>query len=85
MSQAGFWRDAGFWWLAKAQSDRLIAVLAGLSADPRCAALRANAIAEARTSLAKVRDKLPSAKPSRSHRGRSGGPVHSAGRTGRAP
>ena len=61
MSPAAFWRDAAFWWLAKAQSDRLIAALAGRSTDPRCAAIRANAIAEARANLAKVRDRAAKA------------------------
>ena len=57
MAPAAFWRDASFWWLGKVQSDRTIATLASRSADPRCAAIRANAIAEARANLAKVRNR----------------------------
>ena len=62
MSPAAFWRDASFWWLEKVASDRTIAALAGRSADPRCAAIRANAIAEARANLAKVRDRAVKAR-----------------------
>ena len=57
MSQGGFWRESGFWWLGKVAGDRTVAAIAGRSADPRCAAIRANALAEARENLAKVRDR----------------------------
>ena len=62
MSPAGFWRDAGFWWLEKVASDRTIAALAGRSADPRSVAIRANALAEARANLANARNRVAKAR-----------------------
>ena len=56
MAPAAFWRDAAFWWLSRAHSDRTIAALAGRSADPSSAATRASAITESRAAVAKVRD-----------------------------
>ena len=50
------WRASSFNWLNAAARDRITARLAGRSADPRCAAIRANAIAEARDRAVKARE-----------------------------